>query len=98
MAPRLDGWDKELRSKGLRVIEVENGYATERSELDAHMAAHETSYAVLYDGDMGVTQRFEVRGVPAAFVVDRAGKIVWHGYPEDDLAGVRKAIDRALTK
>src|SRR5262245_1613582 len=98
MAPRLEGWDKELRSKGLRVVEVENGYATERPELDAHVTAHATSYAILYDADASVTQRFGVNGVPAAFVVDRGGKIVWHGYPEDDLAGVRAAIDRALTK
>jgi YD repeat-containing protein len=98
MAPRLDGWDRELRDKGLRVIEVEYGPSTERTILDAHMRQAGTAYTVLYDDDGHVTERFDVGGFPTAFVIDRGGRVVWHGYPTQKPAAVQAALDRALAK
>src|SRR5262245_56542981 len=98
MAPRLDGWDRTLSEKGLRVVEVEYGPQTPRATLDAHLASNSTRYPILYDEDGSVTQRFAVRGFPSAFIVDRAGKVVWHGFPSNDVGAVQAALDRALAK
>ena len=98
MAPRLEGWDRTRREKGLRVIEVEHGGATDRGQFDAHRATHPVEHAVLYDDDGSVTSRFDVRGFPSALIVSRGGKVVWHGFPSQDPAAVEAALDRALAK
>lgn len=96
MAPHLDRWDSELRDRGLRVIEVELGPATPLATLQAHLQRKGVAYPVLHDGDGSVATRFGVKAFPTAFVVNRNGRVVWHGYPTQDLAGVEAAIRKAL--
>lgn len=98
MAPHLERWDSELREQGLRVVEVEYGGATERAELERHLAAKRPAYPVLYDADGALAERFAVRGFPTAFLVDRNGLVVWHGYPAQAPAAVDAAIRRALAR
>ena len=51
--------------------------------------------AVDEDGrtDKAYMEGFDVSGVPHAFVVDRQGRIAWHGHPMDGLA---EALDRMV--
>src|SRR6187401_1988056 len=36
----------------------------------------------------GYMGAFGVNGIPHAFIVDKAGKLVWHGHPMDDMESV----------
>jgi len=40
------------------------------------------------------SSRFEVQGIPHAFVIDKNGKLIWRGHPMSP--GFEKAIQRAL--
>ncbi len=53
-------------------------------------------YAVALD-DGGKTRRayldaYGIDGIPHAFVIDRSGKVVWHGHPMDGLDKVLQAV------
>lgn len=98
MAPHLDRWDSQFRDKGLRVIEVENGRATSPETLAAHLQRKQIGYSVLYDADGSLAERFGVQAFPTAFLVNRVGKVVWHGYPGRDVAGVEARIQAELAK
>ncbi|MCC7138648.1 MAG: TlpA family protein disulfide reductase [Planctomycetes bacterium] len=97
MAPHLDRWEKTYGERGLRVIEVENGRATrDLPTLEQALAARGVAYPVLYDADAAVTERFGVPVFPTAFLVDRNGKVVWHGVPLRDVTAVERRIEQAL--
>lgn len=98
MAPHLDRWDSQFRDKGLRIIEVENGRATSPEALQAHLQRKGLTYPVLYDADGSLAVRFGVEAFPTAFLVNRVGKVVWHGYPGRDVAGVEARIQAELAK
>jgi thiol-disulfide isomerase/thioredoxin len=98
MAPHLDRWDSQFRDKGLRVIEVEYGPATSLGELEANLRRKGVAYPVLHDADGSVTQRFGVGAFPTAFLVNRIGRVVWHGFPGRDVAGVEARIRAELAK
>lgn len=98
MAPHLDRWDSELRDRGLRVIEVEYGPATALPSLEQHLRRKPVAYTVLHDADGSVTARFGAQAFPTAFLVDRLGKVVWHGFPIRDVAGIDAAIRAEVAK
>lgn len=41
----------------------------------------------------GYMQEFGINGIPHAFIVDKEGRIVWHGHP---MAGLDKAVEEVL--
>ncbi len=98
MAPHLDRWDSQFREKGLRVIEVEYGPATPLERLEPYLQRKGISYPVLHDADGSITQRFAVGAFPTAFLVSRVGRVVWHGFPSRDVAGVEARIQAELAK
>jgi hypothetical protein len=40
----------------------------------------------------GYMEAFGVNGIPHAFIVDKAGKLVWHGHPMDDMEPVLEKV------
>ncbi len=98
MAPHLDRWDSQFRDKGLRVIEVEYGPATPLAQLEPYLQRKGVAYPVLHDADGSIAQRFGVGAFPTAFLVNRVGKVVWHGFPSRDVAGIEARIQAELAK
>ncbi|MFI4912617.1 MAG: redoxin domain-containing protein [Sedimentisphaeraceae bacterium JB056] len=84
--PRMEDIYEEYSPKGLRMI----GLSVDRdiSSLEKFVEKHEISYPIAADSD--TQNRYGVRGIPAAFLVDAAGYVVWSGHPGD------RSLDRAL--
>jgi hypothetical protein len=98
MAPHLDRWHERWSEKGLRVVQVEDGAATSLEELKAWALDRGVAHAILYDGGATLTTRYGVEAFPTGVLVDRVGRVVWHGYPSADPEGVERAIARALER
>jgi len=97
MAPHLVRWQSRWADKGLKVVEVEYGQATPLANLRLHLEEERIAHTVCYDATGEITtQRYEVRGFPTAMIIDRAGKVVWHGYPSESPSAVEKALAHAL--
>jgi thiol-disulfide isomerase/thioredoxin len=55
-------------------------------------------YAVAIDEEhktsIGYMKEFGINGIPHAFIVDKEGRVVWHGHP---MAGLDQAVEQVLT-
>lgn len=76
--PHLNDLNAKYKGKGLAIIgitdETQNEVATFRKSLPM-------DYTVALDEGGKLSQSFGITGIPHAFVVDKAGKIVWEGHP-----------------
>jgi hypothetical protein len=98
MAPHLERWHERWEGEGLRVVQVENGAATPLEELKAWAEERGVAHAILYDEGGVLAARFGVEAFPTGVLVDRTGRVVWHGIPSADPSRVERAIARALAR
>jgi peroxiredoxin len=71
-APHLEALYRKYRSQGLVIL----GLSLDQDHKAARSYARKTfTYPVLLDAGP-VAQNYSVRGIPATFILDRAGKIV----------------------
>lgn len=86
--PHLTELQKKFKDKGVVVVGVSREGADEVRPFVEGKGA-EMDYAVATDKDGETSAKymdaFKQEGIPAAFVVDKQGKIVWVGHPMDGL-------------
>lgn len=100
--PHLTELEKKYKDKGLVVIgvtdetkETVSGFVEKMGDkMDYRVAIETGGKGRRSVGDMSkaLMQPFGVEGIPHAFVVDRKGRLVWHGHPMDGLDGVIEAV------
>jgi len=88
----------EMQKKFKDVLFV--GVSTEKSDVIKKFVAKmgdKMDYNVAIDDDgktsAGYMEEFGIGGIPHAFIVDKQGRVVWHGHPMD---GLDKAIAEVL--
>lgn len=102
--PHLTEVQKEFKDKGVTVVGVsvwEQGEALSAVEKFVENMGDKMDYTVAYDGDRGNSYMAEhwmsaakQNGIPAAFIVDKQGKIAWIGHPMDGMDEVLgKVVD-----
>jgi len=81
ITPYLKQWHDMYGPQGLSVVYVNNGRMS--SEADALQAIGEQGlrFAYLHDPQGSSLHAFSIRAFPTAYVIDRAGKVVWEGTP-----------------
>ena len=95
--PHLTRLQKRLKDRGVVIIGVSLEDAETVKGFVKEMGA-KMDYAVAVD-DRGATaaaylEAFGIDGIPHAFVIDKEGKIAWHGHP---MAGLGEVIDAILS-
>ena len=97
MIPTLERWQREHGPKGLQVLAVNDGRHGDRAALLAQVKNLKiTSYAVLHDEEGATVERYGVQRYPAAFLVDRTGKVLWKGNPRRQEKAVEELLVAAL--
>ncbi len=96
MAPHLVRWYSPWKERGLKVVLVELGPATPRPEFEEWISTNKIEYPALYDTRGELARRFGVKAFPTAILVDRAGRVIWRGFPTKDPKAVEAAIEKAL--
>ena len=76
-APYLQEIATRLGEDGLEVVGLSLDRAGFEPEIRAFVEEFGVTYTVLRDPDMLAMQRYRVPGLPATFLVDRAGTIRW---------------------
>jgi thiol-disulfide isomerase/thioredoxin len=88
--PRMEKLYEDYSSKGLRIIGLSLDNDTRR--LEEFVKEHDIAYPIALDA--GTDKRYGVSGIPAAFLVDAAGFIVWSGHPAS--SSLDDAIEKVL--
>lgn len=84
--PHLTELQEKFKEKGVRVIGVSTEeISTVMDFVEGQGKKMEYTVAVDNDGktSQSLMQEFGVQGIPHAFVIDRKGKLAWHGHPLD---------------
>ncbi|MCP4642194.1 MAG: redoxin domain-containing protein [bacterium] len=86
--PHLTEIQKAYRDKGVVVVGVSNEDAATVKPFVQEQAG-QMDYTVAVDKNRQTSkaymEAFGVRGIPHAFVIDKAGNLVWHGHPMEDI-------------
>jgi thiol-disulfide isomerase/thioredoxin len=93
--PHLTKVQQQFKDKGVRIVgltdEAEDVVKPFVDDMGAQM-----EYSVGIDTSEQTQKAymapFKVNGIPHAFVVDKDGRIVWHGHPADNLESVLKDV------
>ena len=94
--PHLTQIQKQFKNKGVTVIGVSSeedlekvkGFVTEQNEKMDYTVAHDPKHTVS-DGYM---KAYKQRGIPAAFIVDGKGNVVWVGHPMNRMEEVLEQV------
>lgn len=87
--PHLNALQAKYGEQGLLIVGVSNEDA---DMIQEKLESVGMEYAVARSSE-GADETYEVRGVPAAFLIDRSGELVWSGHP----AGLtEELVERAL--
>lgn len=76
--PHLNEINKKFKDKGLVIVGVTDEDQATVTNFQKKMPM---DYNVAMDKDGKLSKEFGVSGIPHAFIVDKAGKIVWEGHP-----------------
>ncbi len=87
--PHLNDLDKKYRDRGLVIVGLSN---EPKETVEPFAKDFKMSYVVGY-GSKSASD-YGVRGIPAAFLVGRDGKVLWNGHPMDP--EFEKAIEKAI--
>lgn len=78
--PKLNAWHATYAPKGLVII----GVSPETQDVVAPFLNRvPLHYAIAVEGKKSIQKAFGIKGLPYAFFVNKAGKIVWRGQPSD---------------
>jgi len=94
--PHLTELQKRFKSRGVVIVGVSNETAEKVKPFVKNMG-DKMDYRVALDRNRQTSAAymtaFNQNGIPHAFIVDRDGRIAWHGHP---MAGLDKAIEKIL--
>jgi cytochrome c biogenesis protein CcmG/thiol:disulfide interchange protein DsbE len=96
--PELRAVHARYRDRGLELIGVSVDVDGADDQIRAFMKEFEMSYPVWLDPDERVSNRFLIVGVPATFLIDRAGVLRWRktGPVQSGDTTLTNVIERAL--
>eukprot|EP00743_Colponemidia_sp_Colp-15_P002381 GILK01002580.1.p1 GENE.GILK01002580.1~~GILK01002580.1.p1 ORF type:complete len:232 (-),score=37.13 GILK01002580.1:175-870(-) len=95
--PHLDQLYKKLKPHGVEFVGITSEDEAPVKQFIKKMG-DTFSYPVALDTSGSISsqyaEKFQVRGIPHAYVVDKRGQIIWHGHPMD--GAFEPAIVQAL--
>lgn len=81
MTPYLKQWQEMYGPQGLSVVYVNNGRMASEAAATAAIREQGLRFAYLHDPEGSSLAAFRIRSFPTAYLLDRAGKVVWEGTP-----------------
>ncbi|HEY2342121.1 MAG TPA: TlpA disulfide reductase family protein [Chthoniobacteraceae bacterium] len=76
--PHLNKVYEKYHPRGLNIVGISNEDA---AAVQSFMQQVPMNYTVALDPTAHYAKELKVKGIPHAFLLDRDGKLVWHGHP-----------------
>lgn len=94
--PHLSELQKRFKDQGVVIIGISNETPDKVKPFVAKMG-EKMDYVVALDSDRrtsaGYMRAYGQNGIPHAFVVDKKGRVAWHGHP---MAGLDKVLEQMI--
>jgi len=75
--PHMIGLADKYKDKDVPFVAL----STDRSSTPVKEMVKEKGITYYVGMDNGLSDKFSIRGVPSAFIIDRSGKVAWQGHP-----------------
>lgn len=98
MMPYLKSWHEKHAAKGLSVVYVDNGGVDALADARKEVAEQKIAFPWFHDALGATTRAYGVRSFPTAYVIDKAGKVVWDGPPGGQEAALEALLVGLLSK
>ena len=98
MAPVMNGWHQEFGSKGLVIVDVDDGGVDDLEEVQKDVQDHKLKYAVLWDKDSKNCTKYGVEVFPRAYLIGVEGTVLWEGIPNDKITEIEKLMADEFAK
>src|SRR3954465_5332931 len=69
----------DYRAKGVNVVGINSNSTEPASEVKQHAAEKGLAFTILKDAGNQIADRFDAQVTPEAYLLDAAGKLVYHG-------------------
>jgi peroxiredoxin len=76
---RMEKLAQDYKAKGINVIGINSNNTEPASEVKSHASEKHLSFAILKDDGNKIADRLGATRTPEAYVIDRSGKLVYHG-------------------
>ncbi len=95
LMPHIQKMHEELAANGLTVLGLDVG--EDAATVTKFAEKRSYTFRLLLDAEPQVTSRYFVQGYPTTFVIDRAGRIAFRDMGSVNPAGLRAAVEKALS-
>ncbi len=73
--PAIESVYQEYKNEGLEVLAVNTTYQDQEAEVTAFVQQYGLTFPILLDKTGAVSNRYQLRGLPSTYFVDRKGVI-----------------------
>ena len=94
LIPHLKDLHEKHAEDGLTILTVHASDGAQKKAVESFAKKNKITYPIGLDTTGRVMSAYGVREIPHAFVIDRAGKVIWGGYPGE--SAFDKAVQEAL--
>lgn len=89
---RLAEMEREYRDRGVAFVGIDSNQQDSLQEINHYARKHKIDFPILKDPSAAVADQFGATRTPEAFVLDRAGRVLYHGRIDDEYGvGTRRA-------
>ena len=100
---RMQKLAEDYKAKGVNVVGINSNETEPATEVKEHAAKKGLTFTILKDAGSQIADRFNAQSTPEAYLLDAAGKLVYHGAIDNSRYGdsitstfLRDAIDATL--
>jgi peroxiredoxin len=100
---RMQKLSEDYRAKGVNVVGINSNVAESAARVKQHAAEKNLTFPILKDVGNVVADRFDAQVTPEAYLLDAAGKLVYHGRIDNSRNGdaitssdLRDAVEATL--
>ena len=100
---RMQKLSEDFRARGVNVVGINSNAAEPASEVKQHAAEKGLTFTILKDAGNVVADRFDAQVTPEAYLLDAAGRLVYHGRIDNSRNGdaitsseLRDAVEAVL--
>ena len=96
--PSLDRLNRDYAAKDLQVVLI--NMKEKPSAIAAFMERHGYTARVLLDADGKVARKYDVFGIPVAYLIDKDGRLTYRlsGYVDWNSQKIRSLVDSVINK
>jgi len=81
LIPHMNDLYKKHAEDGLVVLTIHSSSGAQKKVVERFAKRYKITYPIGLDTTGRVMRAYGIREIPHAFVIDRAGKMTWSGYP-----------------